>query len=228
MKKIYTSILLWSFLGTIKAQVIQPSELHKWIEKREKGEINFLLIDVRTGLEHLEGFIPGTDTLIPLQYIQKEFPLLNINSEKDTIVIYCRTGHRAGIAQKIFKEKGYKFVFNALGIKQWQEAGFKLEKVKIKTVPASRVCMTDNTVSDRELIPVEYKGKTYYGCCMGCVRALKANPEKFRWAYDPVSGEKVDKADAVTYNYKGRAIYFSNIENLKKFAAEPEKYSGKN
>lgn len=127
--KKYSKILsLFLFPCLLISQELKPKELQKWLELREKGEKHFVLIDVRTPKEHELGFIPGTDTLISLQELQKEFPKLRLNPEKDTIVLYCRTGHRAGIAQKIFKEKGFKNVFNGLGISQWKEAGFKFVK----------------------------------------------------------------------------------------------------
>lgn len=36
-------------------------------------------------------------------------------------------------------------------------------------IPQSRVCMVNNTVFDKPQIPVQVEGKTYYGCCGGCV-----------------------------------------------------------
>jgi rhodanese-related sulfurtransferase len=130
MKKFILFLVLFPYL--LISQELKPEELKKWIELREKGKKHFVLIDVRTPEEHEAGFIPGTDTLIPLQVIMEKFPKLKFDPEKDTIVLYCRTGHRAGIAQKIFKENGFKNVFNGLGIFQWKEAGFKLIKPQKK------------------------------------------------------------------------------------------------
>ena len=84
--------------------------------------------------------------------------------------------------------------------------------------------MTNDRVYKSAQIPVEINGKTYYGCCMECVEALKKYPEKYCYAIDPVSGERVDKAQAVIYNYNGKALYFENRENLAKFLKNPDQF----
>ena len=35
------------------------------------------------------------------------------------------------------------------------------------------------TMAKSQMIPYEYKGKTYYFCCQDCVKKFKANPEKY-------------------------------------------------
>ena len=35
------------------------------------------------------------------------------------------------------------------------------------------------TMPKDKMIPVEYKGKTYYFCCQDCVPKFKADPEKY-------------------------------------------------
>ncbi len=58
--------------------------------------------------------------------------------------------------------------------------------------PASRrsrpkyVCMINNQVFDKEQIPVEVDGKTYYGCCAMCKERLAKDADS-RKAVDPVS-----------------------------------------
>ncbi|MDQ7056038.1 MAG: TRASH domain-containing protein [Persephonella sp.] len=65
-------------------------------------------------------------------------------------------------------------------------------------------------------IPVEVKGKTYYGCCKMCISRLKNN-ERFRYATDPVSGKKVKtEAKALIIKQKdGTVLYFESKENCK-------------
>lgn len=35
------------------------------------------------------------------------------------------------------------------------------------------------TMAKKDMIPYEYKGKTYYFCCESCVTKFKADPEKY-------------------------------------------------
>ena len=84
-------------------------------------------------------------------------------------------------------------------------------------VDSKYVCMITNQEFAREQIPVELEGKTYYGCCEMCKAKIKNNPQS-REATDPVSGNKVDKADAVIGAAPdGNVFYFENEENLSQF-----------
>lgn len=232
------ALVLGILTGLLGAQTLQPQELAQWLKDREEGKKHFLLVDVRTPQEHEQGFIPGTDTLIPLSLFQRGEVSLPINPEKDTLVVYCRTGRRSGIVQRMLESQGFKWVYNGLGIMQWQQAGYSLTTGKEKNsandegkstsaiegvVPPSRVCMTQNTVFDHDLIPVVVNGKTYYGCCPGCAAALQQDP-RYTWATDPVSGKRVDKAEAVILNHHGIALYFESMETLRAFKQDPEKF----
>jgi YHS domain-containing protein len=93
----------------------------------------------------------------------------------------------------------------------------KLTKVETKTV-----CMINEHAMGKEQIPIEIEGRTYYGCCDMCKKALAANPEK-RAAVDPVSGKKVDKATAVIAAQEdGRVFYFESDESLAKYNKQYE------
>ncbi len=93
-----------------------------------------------------------------------------------------------------------------------------LTKVEPKTV-----CMINEQAMGKDQIPVEVEGKTYYGCCEMCKKALADNADK-RVAVDPVSGKQVDKAKAVIAAQKdGRVFYFENDANLAKHNAQFKK-----
>src|SRR4030095_12571146 len=86
----------------------------------------------------------------------------------------------------------------------------------LKRVPAKRVCMVNNTLFDKDQIPVAVEGKTYFGCCEMCKGRL-AQDASIRAAHDPVSGKSVDKAKAVLgATPDGKILYF---ESDKTFAA---------
>lgn len=85
----------------------------------------------------------------------------------------------------------------------------------VTPVEASRVCMMNDRVFDRPMIPIEVAGKTYFGCCEMCQENLGKNAE-LRASTDPVSGKPVDKASAVLGALPdGRVLYFENRENLE-------------
>jgi len=80
----------------------------------------------------------------------------------------------------------------------------------LKQVKTENVCMVNNEDMGKPQIPIEVKGKTYYGCCAMCVSGLTNDPEA-RQGMDPVSGHKVDKADAVIgAKVDGSVLYFEN------------------
>src|SRR5262245_65684946 len=66
----------------------------------------------------------------------------------------------------------------------------------LKKVQPKRVCMVNNTLFDKDQIPVAVDGKTYFGCCEMCKGRL-AEDASIRQATDPVSNKPVDKAKAV-------------------------------
>jgi len=98
--------------------------LDKVSDPLQKG---FILVDVRTPEEHLEGFIPGTDFNIDYRELPQRYRDLEANTD-DHIVVYCQTGHRSNIAANTLMELGYKHVYNVEGsMNAWQEAGYTVE-----------------------------------------------------------------------------------------------------
>ena len=90
--------------------------------------------------------------------------------------------------------------------------------VVVRRVEARKVCMINDQYLSRDQIPVEVDGKIYYGCCPMCKTRLKKDPTT-RYAVDPVSGKKVDKALAVIgVTPDGTAYYFENESNLERFS----------
>ncbi|HEX8151629.1 MAG TPA: TRASH domain-containing protein [Thermoanaerobaculia bacterium] len=84
-------------------------------------------------------------------------------------------------------------------------------------VESKQVCMINEHHMKSDQIPVEVDGKTYYGCCAMCKKALAEKPET-RVATDPLSGKQVDKAVAViAADAEGKVYYFENAKNLEKY-----------
>jgi YHS domain-containing protein len=87
----------------------------------------------------------------------------------------------------------------------------------LKQVEARFICMINDKVHDSEQIAVPVGNNTYYGCCQMCVEKLNENPDS-RTAVDPVSGNRVDKSEAVLGAAPdGTVYYFESVANLRAF-----------
>lgn len=114
-------------------------------------------------------------------------------------------------------------LFIALGIMaliSYSEAEAKRTEVKAKPVDPSIVCMVNDAVMGKAQIPVKHEGKTYYGCCEGCVDKIKT-VRAARYAADPVTGREVDKAKAVILEGPGgEALYFESLDTAGKYKTQ--------
>jgi rhodanese-related sulfurtransferase len=91
-----------------------------------------VLIDVRSREEYAEGHIPGAIN-IPYDRITDRLEDLQQFEERG-IVLYCRTGRRAGIAESALLEAGFENLRDLDGhMVEWLEAGLPVE-------PASTCC----------------------------------------------------------------------------------------
>lgn len=89
------------------------------------------------------------------------------------------------------------------------------------------VCMMQDTVMLKPGIPIEHEGKTYYGCCANCSKAIQAEPQRFTKTQDPVTGETVDKASAFIYGIDGSAFYFASEASREAFGRDPARFMGR-
>jgi rhodanese-related sulfurtransferase len=81
-----------------------------------------LILDVRTGLEFEEGHVPGAIN-IPHTQLSERLGELGASKNQE-IVVYCRSGKRAGIAESILVEAGFSAVRHLDGdMEGWQTAG---------------------------------------------------------------------------------------------------------
>lgn len=91
------------------------------------------------------------------------------------------------------------------------------QTASLKRVETKKVCMINNQLFEKDQIPVEVEGRTYYGCCDMCKERL-AKDKAARTAVDPVSGKEVDKAKAVIAALPdGSVLYFESEETLNKY-----------
>lgn len=83
-------------------------------------------------------------------------------------------------------------------------------------VTASEVCMVNDRHMGSPQMPIAAAGKTYYGCCAGCVKRLTEDPSA-RTGVDPQTQRPVDKASAfIVKQPTGAVLYF---ETSNTFAA---------
>jgi rhodanese-related sulfurtransferase len=90
-------------------------ELEECLKKREAGEVNFLLVDVREQMEYDYQHVKGVDFLNPTSTFQawgQDF--FDMNKEK-TVIFTCRTGSRSANVQRVFKQNGMENVINHYG-----------------------------------------------------------------------------------------------------------------
>jgi YHS domain-containing protein len=96
-------------------------------------------------------------------------------------------------------------------------AGTDAAKPALKRVETKKVCMVNNAVFEKDQIPVQVSGKTYYGCCEMCKERL-AKDAAARTATDPVTGKTVDKATAViAAKPDGTVLYFESEKTLEQY-----------
>lgn len=91
-----------------------------------------VLIDVREPAEWAETGVAASAVLLPKsdfdgpQKLWKEF--LAQTGDKQ-IILYCRSGHRAGVVGAVLAEQG-RSVANAGGFKDWKSAGLPTRQVE--------------------------------------------------------------------------------------------------
>ena len=93
-----------------------------------------VLVDVREPAEWAATGVAAPAVLLAksdFDGAQKEWkPFLEKNAGKE-IILYCRTGHRAGVIGTALADKGVK-VANAGGLKDWTDAGLPVRKIEDK------------------------------------------------------------------------------------------------
>ena len=79
----------------------------------QKIEAGALVVDVRTPEEFAQGHLPNAIN-IPYEQIISTFSKKQIGKDR-SVVVYCRSGNRSGIANKMLVSEGYSNVYNGGG-----------------------------------------------------------------------------------------------------------------
>ncbi len=130
MKRFWLCLFLLSgvaALGAAEVAKINPDEA-----ARRVAAGTALLVDVREPAEWLATGVAAPAVLLP----KSEFddgkrgdwkPFLAKNRGKQ-LILYCRSGHRAGVVGAVLAGKGFDVV-NAGGLKDWESAGLPLRLI---------------------------------------------------------------------------------------------------
>ncbi|MCE2594366.1 rhodanese-like domain-containing protein [Motilimonas cestriensis] len=120
-----TLIILFTHSTVAKnsVPVVSQSELVAW----QQSEKPMQLLDVRTPAEFAQGHIKGA---INIPYDQLDQQLASL--DKDTeIVVYCRSGRRAAIAEDVLMSNGLLKVSHLEGdMLGWQAKGLPVEVIE--------------------------------------------------------------------------------------------------
>jgi len=101
--------------------LISPQVL---LERQAKKDPSLFVLDVRTAKEFAEGHVPGA---VNVPYDQVASRLAQIPKDKD-VVLYCRSGRRAGLAAGVLEANGYKELKQLQGdMEAWLKEGRPVE-----------------------------------------------------------------------------------------------------
>ncbi len=106
---------------------------------------------------------------------------------------------------------------------KYQSNQNSLNELYNQELAVNKVCMAGDEIKFEVIHPVKIEGKTYWACCHKCEARLNKNLNDVRYATDPFSMEKINKADAVVVQNptkKGRVLFFETYNNYEKYIAE--------
>jgi rhodanese-related sulfurtransferase len=97
------------------------------LEANTNSVVSVVIVDVRTPEEFQQGHVPNAIN-VPLSDIIDDPAILSTLQEKP-IVLYCRSGYRAGKAAKALQKEGHQNLRHLEGDMQaWLKAGLPVEK----------------------------------------------------------------------------------------------------
>ena len=123
MKRIYLALILLLSFDALSAELWSVAQLQKAISKSGHKPV---LLDVRTQSEYNDGHIQDAIN-IPHDQLLKEPQL--VSAYKDSqVVVFCRSGFRAGKVIEMLEGLGFKEIIDIDGdMLAWNEAGHSVE-----------------------------------------------------------------------------------------------------
>jgi phage shock protein E len=107
------------------AVAVAPMSQEALLEHLSRHPDHLFVLDVRTPQEYAEGHVPGA---VNVPYDQLASRLADIPKDKD-VVLYCKSGRRAGIAAETLTANGYTRLSHLEGdMPAWIEKGHPVAK----------------------------------------------------------------------------------------------------
>jgi phage shock protein E len=130
MKRRIFGLLLASLVsaGALAAEpaLVQISQ-EALLERQQKGDDATYVLDVRSPEEYASGHVPGA---VNIPYDQVASRMAEVPKDKD-VVLYCKSGRRAGIAAETLAGQGYTRLQHLEGdIVAWVAKGRPVETPK--------------------------------------------------------------------------------------------------
>ena len=123
MKKIYIALALIFSLNSTSAELWTVSELNESISKLDH---ELVLLDVRTKAEYDSGHILNAINISHEQIL--EDPELLAEYKDSQMVVFCRSGRRAGKVIQLLESIGFEDIIDIDGdMLAWSEAGYRME-----------------------------------------------------------------------------------------------------
>jgi phage shock protein E len=107
------------------AAAVAPMSQEALLEHQSRHPDHLFVLDVRTPQEYAEGHVPGA---VNVPYDQLAARLAEVPKDKD-VVLYCKSGRRAGIAADVLAANGYMRLSHLEGdMPAWIEKGRPVAK----------------------------------------------------------------------------------------------------
>ena len=111
--------------GALAAEpALVPVSQEALLERQGKSDDSAYVLDVRSPEEYAGGHVPGA---VNIPYDQIASRLAEVPKDKD-VVLYCKSGRRAGIAAEVLAGQGYERLQHLEGdIVAWVDKGRPVE-----------------------------------------------------------------------------------------------------
>lgn len=123
------AMVLIAMVG-VQAEVLkmEGAELQK-IQNDNKAKDGVLVVDVRSAEEYQAGHLKHAVN-VPLDKISENPEYLAYYKEIP-VILYCNSGKKSGQAAQILADNGYKTVYNAQGVKEFEYQLYKHNNVSV-------------------------------------------------------------------------------------------------